>query len=186
MLAALRAPGDAAEAYQAMVEENEVRADLSHYERARIVARAADRGAFEDDRAALAQLFAAATRPRRSKIGSFVRIVRALDDALGHPAAIPERLGLALARALEEDPGLEGRLRQRLADAAPDGPEAELALLSDALRRPKPPAPPPRPAPVVSYDAVQGRLVLTGDAVRNAGFRQALEDWIAARGWERR
>ena len=187
VLAALRAPQDAAEAYQAMVEENEVRSGLSHYERARIVARAADRGAFAGDREALAALFAAATRPRRSKIGSFVRIVRALDGALRYPAALPERLGLALAKALETDPALAERIAARLTAVAPDSPEAEQRLLAAAIRAetaPAAPKPVPSAAPDIAYDAVQGRLTLSGAAVRSAGFRNALAAWLAARGWE--
>jgi len=46
--ALIRTPKDAGEAYVAMVEENEIRVGLSYYERARIAALAATRGAFED------------------------------------------------------------------------------------------------------------------------------------------
>ena len=56
------------------------------------------------------------------------------------PAAIPERLGLALAQALEADPGFAEVLSQRLTAAAPGAAEAEQALLAAALRYPgKPP-----------------------------------------------
>ena len=72
VLALLRRPAGAAEAYRAMVEENEIRAGLSYYERARIAARAAEVGAFENPRAAIAALFAAGSRAKRSKIGSFL------------------------------------------------------------------------------------------------------------------
>ena len=131
--ALLRRPGTPAEAYRAMVEENEVRANLSYYERARIALRAAEAGAFEDARAAVAELFAAGSRAKRSKIASFMALVGALDDRLRFGWAIPERLGLNLAKALEEAPGFRERLRDRLRKAEPETAEAELALLTRAL-----------------------------------------------------
>jgi len=133
VLAILRAPASAAEAYVAMVEENEIRLGLSYYERARIVARAAEQGVFDDEGAALRGLFGTASRARRSKIGAFLTVVHALDGKLRFPAAIPERLGLALARALEAERGFAARLTDRLRKAAPDEAAAELALLARAL-----------------------------------------------------
>ncbi|MFN4100820.1 MAG: ParB/RepB/Spo0J family partition protein [Pararhodobacter sp.] len=130
VLALLRRPAGAAEAYRAMVEENEIRANLSYYERARIAARAAEAGAFADARAAVTALFAAGSRAKRSKIVSFLTLVEALDDRLHFAGAIPERLGLQLAKALDEAPGLRETLRERLRKGAPDSAERELALLT--------------------------------------------------------
>ena len=132
--ALVRRPRDAAEAYVAMVEENEVRAQLSHYERARLVARAADAGVFADEDAALRALFASASAARRSKIKAFVPIHRALGGRLRRPAMISERLGLALAKALREEPGLAEDVAARL-EGARDA-EAELALLREAAGSP--------------------------------------------------
>lgn len=106
VLAQLRHPDSAASAYVAMIEENEIRVGLSYYERARVTAKAVEAGVFRSEKAALQQLFAAASRARRSKIGSFLAIHRHLDAVLRFPAALPERLGLALARLLEADPAL--------------------------------------------------------------------------------
>ncbi len=92
--ALLRRPETAADAYQAMVEENEIRAGLSYWERARVVARAADQGVFESERAALAALFAHASRPGapdRYLPGA----LPALDGVPRDPAALPERRGRA-------------------------------------------------------------------------------------------
>lgn len=130
VLALVRRPASAAEAYVAMVEENEVRLGLSHYERARIVARAADLGVFPSEKDALARLFANASRARRSKIGSFVTLYRALDGALRFPAALPERLGLQLAR-LED--GALAALGAALVAAPADTPEAEARRIGQAL-----------------------------------------------------
>ncbi len=131
--ALLRRPDSASTAYLSMVEENEIRAGLSHYERARIAAKAAEQGVFETDQAALRALFANASRAKRSKIGSFITIHRALGAALAFPAAIPERLGLALAQALEADADLAVRLSADLAAHPPGSAEEELARLSKAL-----------------------------------------------------
>jgi ParB-like chromosome segregation protein Spo0J len=138
-------PGDAAEAYRAMVEENEIRAGLSLYERARIVAKAVEAGVFPDSRDALLTLYAAASRAKRSKIKSVLAVVEALDGALRFPTAHGERLLLDLSRALEGDAGLADRLRDVLEATPADTPEAEQARLTEALR----PVPAPVPAPVV-------------------------------------
>ena len=117
--ALLRRPADAGEAYLAMIEENEIRVGLSYFERARIVLKAVEQGVFPDTRTALQALFAAASRSRRSKIGSFLEVVPALDGHLSHPGALGERLGGALGKALAQDAGLADRLRGALAGAAP-------------------------------------------------------------------
>lgn len=144
VLAILRQPAGPAEAYRAMVEENEIRANLSYYERARIALRAAQAGAFADARAAIAALFAAGSPAKRSKIASFLTLVQGLDDRLRFAWTIPERLGLDLARALAADPDLLARLRERLRKGAPADAAAELALLTRALA-PAPGAPVPQP-----------------------------------------
>src|SRR5690606_38557328 len=99
---------------------------------------------------ALAELFAAASSPKRSKIGSFLRLVHALDGRLRFPAAIPERAGLALSQALDADPGLGPRLAAALEADPPQSPEAEARLI-ERIRRTPPPAPAeaeaPSPAP---------------------------------------
>ena len=115
VLAQLRRPDTAASAYVAMVEENEIRVGLSYYERARVTAKAVEAGVFSTEKAALQRLFAAASRARRSKIGSFLAIHHHLDPVLRFPAALPERLGLALARLLEADPALARPLAADLA-----------------------------------------------------------------------
>ncbi|WP_375262334.1 ParB/RepB/Spo0J family partition protein [Palleronia sp.] len=183
VLALLRRPEDQAAAYRAMVEENEIRADLSYYERARIVAKAVEAGIFEDDRAALQGLFGAASRPRRSKIGSFLPIVRALDGALRYPSALPERLGLKLSQCLREDDALAGQLREALERGA-ETLEAERTCLEKAVAPPRPFRSAPSDAGAgqeVPHVAVtrdgQGRLVLQGAGVTD-DFVARLKTWI--------
>ena len=123
-------------AYVAMVEENEIRVGLSYYERARVAARATDRGIFPDEGTALRTLFATASRPKRSRIGAFITIYRELDGFLRFPQAIPERLGLRLVERLREGQGTA--IAAALAREAAADAETELALL-DRLSQPSRP-----------------------------------------------
>ena len=88
--------------YTAMVEENELRAQISPYERGRIAAMAAELGAFPDTETAINVIFAAASKAKRSKIRSFAYIHEELGDMLRFPTDISERNGLRLAHALRE------------------------------------------------------------------------------------
>ncbi len=130
-------PDSAADAYLAMVEENEIRVNLSHYERARIAMRALAEGVYPDQRKALLGLFLNVPRAKRSKIASFVVVVQALDAVLRYPTAIPEKLGLSLARLFEEDPSAGPALAERLRAARVQSVAEELALLQSALQAPK-------------------------------------------------
>lgn len=141
VLALLRTPEQSADAYLAMVEENEIRVGLSYYERARIAAKAAEAGVFETEKSALQGLYHAVSRAKRSKIKSFIRIVEAFDDDLKFPEAIGERLGLALAKAIEADEGVKERLQQSLLSAQIIDAESEQACLLGAIQetvQPKP------------------------------------------------
>ena len=122
-----------------MVEENEIRLGLSHYERARVAALATARGVFPSEKAALLALFATASRPKRSRIRAFLEIYHALDGALRFPAHLPERLGLALVERLRA--GAARRIAAALARADPATPEAERAALQALLAPPAAPAP---------------------------------------------
>jgi ParB family chromosome partitioning protein len=111
--ALVRGPRDAADAIAAMVEENEIRASLSHYERGRIAAPSVGQGRFSDLEEAVARLFGSASKAKRSKIRSFALVHEELGDMLGFPRALTEKGGLRLANALRL--GFEERLREALA-----------------------------------------------------------------------
>lgn len=125
----------AQDAYVSMVEENEIRVNLSFYERARIVQRTLKEGVYPTQKAALQGLFGNVARAKRSKIGSFITLVEALDGALEHPAAISEKLGLALARRLTKEPGFRDALLSDLGAAPRPTSADEISLLSKALSR---------------------------------------------------
>jgi len=189
-----------------MVEENEIRLGLSHYERARIVVKALEAGVFDDEGRALRTLFGNVSKAKRSKIRSFVALVRALDDVLRFPAAIREADGLRLAQHLKETPDGAERLRAALASASPGRTEGEerAALLAalpsgeaapaegGAHPAPEPAAPAEAPdaarqrndpaaRPAVSAALSRGRLTLSGPGV-DADLLAALEAWLRRRG----
>ena len=201
VLAVLRRPETASDAYLSMVEENEIRVGLSFYERARIVARAAEQGVYRDTTTALAGLFASASRSKRSKIGSFLKLYQALDDRLAFASAIPERLGLALVKAMEADPDLASRLAERLRKNPSGTAAGEIATLEKALKgqgakQSLTPAldtesaaktgsePGPYRAreitPGITLQPRGDTLVLSGAGITD-GFRAELEAWLRRR-----
>ena len=131
--ALVRQPAEHAEAYVAMVEENEIRADLSFYERARIAVQTVRAGVFATEKQALQTLFTAVSFSKRSKIKSFMPVVEALDDVLKAPQDIPERLGLALAKHLGAQKDAGAKLRAALREAQASG-ISERAVLEAAVK----------------------------------------------------
>ena len=149
--AVVRDPEAMGGTFAAMVEENEIRASLSHFERGRIAVIAAQQGAFVNTEEAVNALFPQASKAKRSKIRSFALIFEELGDLLAFPDLLKEKDGLKIAGALRD--GAEQRLRDALAEARPETPEQEAALIADALEGLSPkrdPARGGRPAKVLS------------------------------------
>ncbi|WP_420583607.1 ParB/RepB/Spo0J family partition protein [Ruegeria sp.] len=128
----VRQAGAGQDAYVSMVEENELRANLTPYERGRIAVLAAGQGVFNSTEAAVDVLFAAASKAKRSKVRSFAVVHEALGDLLQHPVALSEKAGLKLASAVRD--GAQKKLREALAGAGEMDPKAEWALLEDTLK----------------------------------------------------
>jgi ParB/RepB/Spo0J family partition protein len=185
VLALLRQPKGASDAYVAMVEENEIRVGLSYFERARIVVRALEQGVFETEKSALAGLFGTASRAKRSKIKSFQTLVHMLDGALKYPAHIGERLGLQLVQRLGQDDRFAAALTRTLQDRDPADATEEQKILSDALSargarlRSAPRVHVDRPLGqgVAARVHSDGRLELRGNALP-APVRDALIRWL--------
>lgn len=204
--ALIRQPAAQADAYVAMVEENEIRANLSFYERARVAVQTLRAGVFKTDKEALQGLFAAVSFSKRSKIKSFMPVVEALDEVLRAPHDIPERLGLALSKLVVENPQMAARLRAHLreahatgvperdvleravqqggssGDAVPDEPQIQRQ--TDRIETdhvPSAPAPAlPRQGALgggLEMQAREGRVVVQGRAV-DAAFVAQLEAFI--------
>ncbi|MBU3035990.1 ParB/RepB/Spo0J family partition protein [Tritonibacter mobilis] len=177
-------PESAADAYVAMVEENEIRVNLSHYERARIAVQALAEGVYPDQRKALLGLFQNVPRAKRSKIASFVTLVEALDDVLRYPTAIPEKLGLAIARHLEENPRFGRELAGNLIASDCQHVSEELAVLHGHIAAwdarlnedlDSDPLPSPAPAPAQSASASSFEASPLSRPSRPAQSRVSLE-----------
>lgn len=190
VLAMLRHPDTAAEAYLSMVEENEIRVGLSYYERARIAAKAVEQGVHDSEKTALLALFGTASRAKRSKIRSFLPIYHHLDDVLRFAGAIPERLGLRLSKMLGEDALFAQRLHKALARTAPATAEAEAGVIEDVMAQfikrsaasATVSANKPDPAPASAATATMphsGQITITGPGV-DAALLVRLREWLAS------
>ncbi|MBM3604322.1 MAG: chromosome partitioning protein ParB [Alphaproteobacteria bacterium] len=131
--AIIRPRNDAGGAFVSMIEENEVRENLSHFERGRIAVIAANHGAFANTEDAVDRLFASGSKAKRSKIRSFALIFEELGDMLQFPEQLTERRGLQLATALRQ--GGEPQIRQALSRANPQDGEEEWAVIEPLVRQ---------------------------------------------------
>jgi len=95
----VRTPQDRVAAVVAMVEENEIRADISPWERGALVVRAVDDGLFETIEAAVDGLYPAADRNKRTRLRAFARLVVELSGALADPHTLSARQVLRLEAA---------------------------------------------------------------------------------------
>ena len=133
-----------------MIAENEIRADLSPWEKARIVVEARDQGLFPTLDEAVARLYPALNRQRRIRIRAVADVVEALPDGLlARPEELTQaqllRLGTAiragmgdvieaaLAQSSETTPAAQWRLLQRIVEEAEE--EAREAARPGAPRR---------------------------------------------------
>lgn len=117
----------------AMVEENEIRAELSQFERGRIAVISTQQGVFVNVEDAVNQLFSSASKAKRSKVRSFAMIFEELGDMLSFPEALSEKKGLQIAQALRN--GFEGALRNALAAETAQTAGEEWAVIEAVLAR---------------------------------------------------
>ncbi|MBT2132452.1 ParB/RepB/Spo0J family partition protein [Aliiroseovarius lamellibrachiae] len=116
------------DAFVAMVEENEIRSQLSHFERGRIAVISTQNGAFASVEEAVAKLFSSASKAKRSKVRSFAQVFEELGDMLKYAESLTEKQGLRLAAGLRM--GGVQELREALAtQAAIDAAGEWLAVL---------------------------------------------------------
>jgi len=182
VLAIVRQPKTSSDAYVAMVEENEIRSDISFYERARVVVKALEEGVYTDSKQALQTLFSNVSRAKRSKIKSFMTLVESLDGALQFPSALSERTGLELVKRIQADSANAEAMKARLAQAKPTSAEAEMAvLLTEARAKVAHPRGLKTTTQVkVTFHPKDGRAELTGEGVDEALIKD-LNKWLKAR-----
>lgn len=140
--AIIRPAAETDAAFVAMVEENEVRSELSQFERGRIAVIAAHQGAFLNVEEAVNKLFATGSKAKRSKVRSFALIFEELGDMLEFPDALSEKRGLRLATALRQ--GAESRIRDALAATAIGSAEEEWAEIDAVIASLDEPSPDPK------------------------------------------
>lgn len=138
----IRPAADADAAFVAMVEENEVRSELSQFERGRIAVLASQQGAFLNVEDAVNKLYATGSKAKRSKVRSFALIFEELGDMLEFPDVLSERRGLKLAQALRQ--GGEAILREALAERSVASGEEEGALIDAVIASMDAPKPDPK------------------------------------------
>ncbi|MGH1414375.1 MAG: ParB/RepB/Spo0J family partition protein [Pelagimonas sp.] len=131
--ALIRQPGSVPDAFAAMVEENEIRAGLSPFERGRISSIAVQMGVFASTEESVNKMFSAASKAKRSKIRSFALIFEELGDLLAFPEALSEKQGLRVAAALRG--GAETALREALGGSLIDSASAEWAVLEPEVAK---------------------------------------------------
>ncbi len=129
--AIVRPRAEADSAFVSMVEENEVRAQLTPFERGRIAVISAQQGAFVSVEDAVDRLYATASKSKRSKIRSFAVVFQELGDMLTFPEALTEKRGLRLAQALRG--GADSALRDVLARRVPENAEQEWATVESVI-----------------------------------------------------
>ena len=129
--ATLRTPATLQDALTTMVEENDIRADLSPWEKGRIATRARDLGLFPTIDAAIHALYPNATPMRRSRLRSLALLADELEGTLTAPETLSMRQALRLATALRG--GFADLIRLALDQSKARTPEAEWSLLAPIL-----------------------------------------------------
>lgn len=142
----LRTPGSLVEAMTAMVEENEIRAGLSPWERGRIAHIAQTQGLFGTVEEAVHTLYPAANRAKRARLRALAYLAGELDGYLTAPEQLSQNQALRLAAAIQA--GFGEVIRTALTESSLDGPDGQWALLAPILAEAEtPPAATPRPRP---------------------------------------
>lgn len=119
----------------AMIEENEIRHDISFFDRGRICALAAGQGVFESVDDAIDCLYAASNRNRKYKIRSFAALFEMAGDLLDYPEEIGERLGLALVKELRAGRLDELRSQMEQRNTKFSSASEEMSFLGDFVKR---------------------------------------------------
>lgn len=114
-----------------MVEENDIRADLSPWEKGRIAVAARNHGHFDTIDAATIALYPNATPMRRSRLRALALLVDELDGHLTAPETLSQRQALRLAAALRA--GFTDLIRTALDQSHTKTPEANWTLLLPIL-----------------------------------------------------
>jgi ParB family chromosome partitioning protein len=142
----LRPRGTLAEALATMVEENEIRAGLSPWERGRIAWLAQRQEIFPTIEEAVLRLYPMASRMKRARLSAVAQVVEEFNGVLTNPETLSLRQCLRIATALQA--GFGEVIHTALEESKPDNPQAQWKLLAPILTEaetPLPETPKPRP-----------------------------------------
>jgi ParB family transcriptional regulator, chromosome partitioning protein len=134
-------PTDIPAALAAMVTENEVRAQISPWEKGRLILRLIEEGTFPDASRAIDTLYPTASRQQRARLRGFHHVVDTLADT---PLRTPESLStkrmdrLATALRLGGGPAIIATLTAHATHALPQQWEALRPILNTILTEPEP------------------------------------------------
>ncbi len=127
----LRTPETLAQALTAMVTENEIRTQISPYEKANLILNAVEEGHFDTADAAIATLFPSLPRSSRQRLRAYANVVEALGPLLNAPEALTTRQLDTLASAVTG--GHEDLLTATLQPHARAGAETQWSALRPVL-----------------------------------------------------
>lgn len=127
----LRAPGSLEAALAAVVEENDIRAETSPWEKGLVAVTATRAGLFPTLDAAIDALYPSADRMRRSRLRALAMVAESLDDLLVAPESLSQKQLLRLAAALRA--GFAEVLRTALEESRARDASAQWSLLQPVL-----------------------------------------------------
>jgi ParB family transcriptional regulator, chromosome partitioning protein len=127
----LRSPADIPAALAQMVEENDIRAELSAWERGRICLTARDAGHFPTLDAAVDGLYPHAKGAKRTRLRALATLAEELSGHLTAPETLSQNQALRLAAALRS--GFADLIRHALGTARVKSADAQWAILQPIL-----------------------------------------------------
>ena len=127
----LRSPASLPQALAAMVEENECRAEVSPWDKARLLVEVTAQGLFPTIDAALAEIHSCTTRQKRARLRAAAQVVEELEGLLTTPDRLNENRLLRLASALRG--GFIELIRQILQETRGQNLESQWSALALTL-----------------------------------------------------
>ena len=127
----LRTPASLPQALAAMVEENEIRAEVSPWDKARLLVEVTAQGLFPTIDAALAEIHANTTKQKRARLRAAVQVVEELEGLITTPDRLTENRLSRLASALRG--GFVDLIQHILQETRGQSLESQWSALSQTL-----------------------------------------------------
>lgn len=128
----IRKPESLAAVVAHMVEENDIRADLSPWEKGAVAVRAVRAGHFPDLTEALRALYPAASRQKRGRLRAVAELVEEMDGCLSEPERLSERECLRYAATVTA--GFADLIERALDEAHAEGFDAQWTIIQSVIR----------------------------------------------------